>query len=421
MPGPRTCGAPVLRACRLQRVFGILIRFEGPLPPARPFMVIVTDAKNEFVRETFAELGDVRVLPTEEITSAALRDADAVIVRSETRIGPELLEGTRVRFVGTATIGTDHIDIGYLRRRGIGFASAPGSNANSVAEYVAAGLLAIVTRDGLSLAGKTIGIVGVGNVGSRVERVARALGMRPLLNDPPRARLSGDPSFLPLSDLMGCDVISLHVPLTRSGPDPTYHLFDASRFAALRKGTLFVNTSRGAVADGPALRDAIRSGRVGRTLLDVWEDEPAIDPELLELSTIGTPHIAGYSLDGKINAARMIFEAIRSYFGSSASWPDVVALPDDGPRRVVLDSAEGVSDAVLMRLLSQRCDLLRDDRELKAMLRLPRSEHAGHFRRLRAEYPLRREFHATTVSLPAGARMLASALRQLGFNVEMPE
>jgi len=203
---------------------------------------IVVNKNTPFIFEAFSQLGNIRMLGTSEVTPDAVRDADILIVRSETRVDRDLLEGSSVRFVGTPTIGTDHVDLEYLTGHGIVFANAPGSNANSVAEYVAAALLAWADRTGTSLGGRSIGIVGVGNVGSKVVNVARALGMVPILNDPPRMRESGDASFKSLDELMDADVISLHVPLTRTGEDKTWHLFDASRIGKMKKGPVLINT-----------------------------------------------------------------------------------------------------------------------------------------------------------------------------------
>ena len=282
-------------------------------------MKIIADANIPFVAECFSSIGEVEVVGGRQITPGVVTDADVLLVRSITPVGVDLLAGSKVRFVATATIGFDHIDVDYLRRNNIGFASAPGSNANSAAEYVIAGLLEIGRKYDLDLEGKSIGIIGVGNVGSRVAKKCAALGMQLYLNDPPLQRQTGDTKYLPLEELFDCDFITLHTPLTFGGLDKTYHLADESFFKSLKERCVFVNASRGGVVDGGALKAAIRSGRLRAVVLDVWEDEPNIDTELLELIDIGTPHIAGYSLDGKIAGMIMIYKSACEHFGMSRS------------------------------------------------------------------------------------------------------
>ncbi|MBM2845533.1 MAG: Erythronate-4-phosphate dehydrogenase, partial [Bacteroidetes bacterium] len=283
--------------------------------------LIVVNRNTPAVVETFSRLGKVIALDTHEVTRESVRNADVLVVRSETRVDRGLLDGSRVRFVGTVTIGTDHVDLEYLAANGIGFASAPWSNANSVAEYITA-LLVWSKRTGEALNGKTIGVVGVGNVGSRVVRVARALGMNVILNDPPLARKTGDPAFLPLDELMGAGVLTLHVPLARSGSDATYHLFDETRLCRMKRGSVLINTSRGAVVETNALRAVLASKQLSTAILDVWEDEPGIDLTLLNNVMLGTAHIAGYSLDGKLNALRMVYGEVCRFLGVSVE-PDV--------------------------------------------------------------------------------------------------
>jgi len=381
-------------------------------------MLIVADAKNSLVNAAFQGLGEVRTLPTREISRAALKDADVVVVRSETEINADLLEGTNVRFVATATIGTDHVDLEYLSGRGIGFANAPGSNANSVAEYLVAALL-VLARDGTwSLQKSSIAIIGVGNVGSRVERMARALGMDVLLNDPPLARMTGDPKYLPLEDLLHADIVSLHVPLTSGGEDPTYHLFDGSHIGRLKQGSVLVNTSRGAVVETDALKTALLTGHLSGAVLDVWEKEPRIDTQLLNLSTIGTPHIAGYSLDGKVNAARAIFQAVAAHFGLTAPWTlDERNLPGPEFPLIRVEDGSQPSSRLLLQVVQKCYDIEADDAGLRQMLALPEGERVAYFRALRSGYRVRREFSNSTVELPDGLRETAAILRALGFRL----
>ncbi|HLB74875.1 MAG TPA: 4-phosphoerythronate dehydrogenase, partial [Sedimentisphaerales bacterium] len=278
-------------------------------------MKIVADANIPYVRECFSSIGDVEVVGGREITSDAIGDADVLLVRSITPVNARLLAGSRVKFVGTATIGFDHVDSDYLRRNNIAFASAPGSNANSAAEYVIAAILEIAQKHHIDLEGKSIGIIGVGNVGSRVAKKCRTLGLELRLNDPPLQRQTGDPNYLPLGNLLDCDFLTLHTPLTFEGKDKTYHLADEAFFKSLRKNCVFINASRGAVVDSAALIATIKMGRLQGVVLDVWENEPNIDTELLKMVDIGTPHVAGYSLDGKIAGMIIIYRAVCKHYG----------------------------------------------------------------------------------------------------------
>ena len=243
-------------------------------------MKIVADANIPYVAECFSSVGEVKVVGGRQITPDVVADADVLLVRSITPVGAELLPGSKVRLVATATIGFDHIDVDFLRRNNIGFASAPGSNANSAAEYVIAGLLEIAQRYDLDLADRSIGIIGVGNVGGKVARKCEALGMKVYLNDPPLQRQTGERKYLPLKELYDCDFITFHTPLTFEGVDKTYHLADEKFFKSLKERCVFVNASRGGVVDSDALKAAIRAGRLRAVVLDVWANEPTIDTGL---------------------------------------------------------------------------------------------------------------------------------------------
>lgn len=391
-------------------------------------MRIVADADLPFLDELFAGRGSVVRLGASAIDAAAVRDADAVIVRSVTRVDRRLLEGSRVRFVGTATIGVDHVDVEWLASRGIGFASAPGCNANAVSEYVVAAICELSGRFGFRLRGREIGIVGVGNVGSRVAAKAAALGMNVLLNDPPLARREGGSKYLPLDALMGCDILTLHVPLTTGGPDPTVRLFDESRFLAMRDASIVVNTARGAVVETPALVRAIRRRRVRAAVVDVWEGEPSIDPELLSLADLATPHVAGYSNDAKARASQMIYEAACRHFGWEPDRETGGRLPP--PERPVIDpSGDPVAarspvgplgvdpEETIRSVVRLAYPILRDDAALRATIDLPPAGRAAEFLRLRNEYPVRREFHAVTVRGGGAAGFPADVLAGLGFRV----
>jgi erythronate-4-phosphate dehydrogenase len=324
-----------------------------------------------------------------------------------------LLESSAVRFVGTLTIGTDHIDLEYLKSRNIGFASAPGSNANSVAEYVVAALLTWAEKDRIQLGEKSIGIVGVGNVGRIVAKYVAVLGMRVILNDPPLARVTGDPRYRPLDELMEADVVTLHVPLTRSGQDATVHLFGTDRIRAMKRGSVLINTSRGAVVDSNALLQALESKRISAAVLDVWENEPDIPVGLLERTFIGTPHISGYSLDGKLNATEAVYKEVCRYLGAEPSWKR--AKSDDEPKeiRVTDSNVQGI----LRDAVRQAYNIEMDDSALKEIAGFPREQQAKHFTKLRATYGVRREFAAYRVVLEPLQCVAKKALQELGFAV----
>ena len=387
--------------------------------PHKP--TIVVNRNTPHAVEAFSRIGNVVSLDTREVTREAVRDAEILIVRSETRVDASLLEGSAVKFVGTVTIGTDHIDLGYLNERGIAFASAPGSNSNSVSEYIAAALLVWARRTGVPLRGKTLGIVGVGNVGSKVAHVARALGMNILLNDPPRARATGDASFRTLDDLMEADMISLHVPLTKSGADATYHLFDEARIQKMKQGSVLMNTSRGAVVETEALRAALSAKYLSTAILDVWEGEPVIDADLPHRVLIGTPHIAGYSLDGKINALKMIYERVCTLLHATDAW--TVDLAREASELMPIVVPEDMTDEtdLLAFAVRQGYDIEVDDMMLREAVALSANERGAYFMKLRAEYRIRREFFTRTVELTSSQVSIQATLEQLGFKTLVRE
>lgn len=384
---------------------------------AEALVLIVADRNIPCAQEAFRRLGDVVLVETGAMVPRVVHAADAVIVRSETPVGAALLDGSSVRFVGTATIGTDHIDTHYLEQKGIAFASAPGSNANSVAEYVTAALLELAGRRGIGLTGLTLGVVGVGHVGSRVVNAAGALGMSILQCDPPLARTTGERRFRPLDELMAADILSLHVPLTAEGADPTYHLFDIGRLRRMKPGSVLINTSRGAVVDSAALKEVLAAGTLSAAILDVWEHEPSIDTGLLRRTLLATPHIAGYSLDGKVNAVRMICEALYKFAGVDPHAVPAFHLPPPAIDRVMLPASSQDGESSLRTIVADCYDILRDDRRLRGVEAIPDAQRGNYFRQLRKEYPVRREFPATTVLLPPEKLSLAETLRQLGFQI----
>lgn len=361
-------------------------------------------------------MGKVVPLKSPDITAHAVRDANVLIVRSETRVNGTLLDGSKVAFVGTVTVGIDHLDTEYLLSRGIPFASAPGSNANAVKEYVIAALLSLAATRDVRLQGKTLGIVGSGNIGSRLATAARGLGMETVECDPPLGRRTQDQRYVPLDRVLDCDVISVHVPLTQSGPDATYHLFDEARFRRIRPGSVFVNTSRGAVAETRALFQAIRTGRIADSVIDVWEHEPAIDADLLAAVTTGTAHIAGYSLEGRVNAVRMVRDAVRAYLGINVPrWEPSTSVQAQQAGPLIIPARCSSPEAALSHAVGEWYDITLDDRLLRRLLQCSPDERASGFRRLRSGYHFRREFSRATVQLPPGLETFRQRFLEIGF------
>lgn len=324
-------------------------------------MKVIIDHKIPYLKEAIENItDDVVYLPGNAFTRETVKDADALIVRTRTKCNRELLEGSKVKFIATATIGYDHIDTEYCREAGITWTNCPGCNAGSVEQYVHSVLLLLKEKKGLDLKNATIGVVGVGHVGSRVARMAEGLGMKVLLNDPPRAE-QGEQGFVDLATMAReCDVITFHTPLNREGAYRTYHLVDEDFLFSLERAPFVINSSRGEVVDTASLLVALAAGKIKAAVIDTWEYEPRISKELMEVAFLATPHIAGYSADGKANATRMSLEALCRFFGIEA---DFSILPPEGPKGY---------------------DPIRDSEWLKAS--------PEKFEWFRENYPIRREF-----------------------------
>ena len=379
-------------------------------------MKIIADPNIPFVREAFTPLGDVQFIPGRQITAASVRDAELLIIRSVTPINAALLDGSKVKFVATATIGTDHVTMTDLAKHSIGFASAAGSNANSVAEYIVAAMLELAHRRGFRLRDKKLGVIGIGNVGSRVVRYAAALGMRVLQNDPPRERAENLPYFISINRVLAeSDIVTIHVPLTKSGLDATFHLFDAKRLMGLTRQPILINSARGVVVDNKALLETIAAKKLGGVVLDVWEDEPNIMADLLAGVDLGTSHIAGYSFDGKINGTRMIYRAVCGFFGIKPTWEPVLPPPPVPQLEVTVVAGEDDED-VLRRVIGQIYDITADDAVLRKIVGAP-DEIGTNFDKLRNEYGIRREFFNTKLTLRGAGESLRQKFATLGFRL----
>jgi erythronate-4-phosphate dehydrogenase len=371
---------------------------------------IVADNKIPFLKGVLDDVADVSYLPGRKISPEDVRHADALITRTRTRCDEALLSGSVVKFIASATIGHDHIDAEFCDRKGITWTNAPGCNSSSVEQYVLSVLLNVATQDKSDLKGRTIGIVGVGHVGSKVERVSRVLGMNVLLNDPPRARIEGTTAFVELDRILKeASIITLHVPLNQSGRDQTLHLADSGFFRQLADKTILINTSRGEVVDSKALKTALIEKKLAGAVLDVWEGEPGIDTGLLNLVRVATPHIAGYSTDGKANGTSMSVQAVSRFFdlGLDDWYPPALPVPENPD--ITLDASGMSMKQVLYSILGKVYDVMEDDRRLRQSPNL--------FEELRGDYPLRREPGAYRVRIINDDPEAGPVLEQLGFQV----
>ena len=376
---------------------------------------IVAGENIPYVKEAFGGLGNLRILPGRVITSSELNDTNILLIRSITPVNEVLLKGTSVEFIGSASAGTDHMDTAYLQSRNIGFASAPGANANSVAEYVIAALLFLGKHHRFALKGKTIGIVGVGNIGRLVKRKAEALGMRPVLHDPPLAE-TGQIVHHTLEETLGCDVVTLHTPLTTAGPYPTYHLLNEHTFQWLKPSTIFINAARGEVVDTPALLNAITQQQIGPSIIDVWESEPHIDWDLFQAVTLGTPHIAGHSLDGKANGTFMIYTALCKYLNREPTWNPAPSLPAPTMSLIEIDIQTQADQEQIREIITKVYDIEADGRHMQELLTALPEKRPALFDDFRNHYLIRREFNGTKVRLLKKKHEIQQMLEDLGFS-----
>jgi erythronate-4-phosphate dehydrogenase len=371
-------------------------------------MKIIIDNKIPYIRGALEPFAEVIYLPGSATTSEVVKDADALITRTRTICNKEILEGSQVRFIATATIGFDHIDSDFCRDAGIEWTNAPGCNAESVNQYISSALFSWALRNGVDLAGKTTGIVGVGEVGSRIERSCKILGMNVLLNDPPRERVEGPISFVSLQEIQEqADIISFHVPLNMEGIDRTYHMVNGPFLQKLGKKPLIINTCRGEVFESKAVYQASVSGRISGMIIDCWENEPALDLELLDRADYGTAHIAGYSKDGKANGTRTSVRAISQFFGLGIDDWEPAGVPAPENPVIELDGDRQSEHRILAQAILSTYDIECDDRALR--------DNPHLFEQLRGDYPLRREFNSYSIRAVNVGIETMEKLRKLGF------
>ncbi|MBV4466531.1 4-phosphoerythronate dehydrogenase PdxB [Pseudomonas sp. SWRI79] len=379
-------------------------------------MLIVADENIPLLDAFFAGFGEIRRVPGRAIDRATVEQADVLLVRSVTNVNRELLEGSKVRFVGTCTIGTDHLDLDYFQQTGITWSSAPGCNARGVVDYVLGSLLTLAEIEGADLTQRTYGVVGAGEVGGRLVKVLQGLGWNVLVCDPPRQAAEGG-DYVSLEQIIEqCDVISLHTPLDKQGPQATWHLFDKNRLNQLKPGAWLINASRGPVIDNAALRQVLLEREDLQAVLDVWEAEPEVDVALAELCVLATPHIAGYSLDGKQRGTAQIYQAFCQFLDQ----PEQVHLSDLLPApwlSAVTLNADSDPAWVLAMLCRGVYDPRRDDADFRRSLVGNVSEQRAAFDALRKHYPLRREIDGLKVRIEGDSPALQRIVAALGAAV----
>lgn len=376
-------------------------------------MNILADQQIPFAKEAFQQFGEVTLAHGREIDRKKLGNTDILLVRSITSVNESLLKNTSVQFVGTATSGFEHIDQVYLQDNSIAYAYAPGSNSRSVAEYVLSALLILQEMQGDSLKDKTVAVIGYGHVGSRVARFLQAIGMQCLINDPPLAESSESRVFVSLEEALTADIVSLHVPLTHEGKYASRNLIGREQLEQLKDGAILINTARGGVVDESALMDCIKRKSL-KTIIDVWENEPHINSELLQLAQIATPHIAGYSTDGKLRATDMLYQFACSIFSETPVWRMENVFSESANLTMGMtesrDYLETVKDLVLTAY-----DVRSDAAGLRGLFEEDESDRGDYFDSLRKDYPVRREFNHITLQSEKMSSELEKAINTLGF------
>jgi len=371
-------------------------------------MRIVADDKIPFLKGVLEKYAEVNYLPGDKISNADLLNADALLTRSITICNEDLLQNTSIKLIASATNGDDHIDKEYCSKNSIAWRNAKGCNTDAVVQYFTTALLKMAEEKNVELKGKTIGIIGVGNIGSRIQHVVELLGLKVLLNDPPRARNEGKEGFVDLEEIKEtADIFTLHVPLSYGEQDKTFHLLDQEFFDGLKKPLILINTSRGAVIDTIALKDATREGKMINSCLDVWESEPEIDEELLGMVDIATPHIAGYSIEGKAKGTAMVVKAVSEFFSLGIiDW-----YPDITPGAIKLDmNCLNLADQkILQKVYSEVYPIKIDDDKFRA--------NPENFELLRREYNYRYENQNYFLNLESASDSAINMLSDLGFQL----
>lgn len=373
-------------------------------------MKIIIDDKIPYIRGAFEGVAEVIYLAGSKTTPEVVKEADAIVTRTRTICNEKLLAGSSVKFIATATIGYDHIDTEYCDANGIKWANSPGCNSKSVEQYIASTLMVLAETRNLQLKDLTIGVVGVGNVGSKVAYIAELFGMKVLKNDPPRERAEGSGEFVSLKQVMDkADIITLHVPLETKGQDATFHMGNAEFFSGLKKKPIVINSCRGEVVETSAVKAALKNGQISAFVCDCWENEPDLDLELLAMTEIATPHIAGYSKDGKATGTEMSVHAISQYFNLGLeNWhPSGVELPE---QPIFELDGNGLSEQqIISKAVLHTYDIRNDDVDFR--------RDPSKFEQLRGDYPTRREFPAFTIIPENIGEETLEVLQKIGFKI----
>lgn len=373
-------------------------------------MKLIIDNKIPFIEGVLEPFFDVDYLPGAEISKKHIKDAEALIIRTRTKCNEHLLEGSAVKFIATATIGFDHIDTEYCERKGITWTNSPGCNSGSVQQWFMAALLHYAKEKKIDLTKRTLGIIGLGNVGSKILRFADSLGLRVLINDPPKVRREGACGYNNIETLQKeCDILTFHVPLNMQGEDKTFHMVNEAFLRKLNPNCLLINSSRGEVFDEDVLLNFLENGSLEGVLLDVWENEPKINRSLLNNSLLATPHIAGYSADGKANGTAMSVQALAKYFNLPFDdwYPD--DIPEAENKMIELDARQKSRQSLITEAIMHTYPIIRDDTELRKI--------SEQFEDLRGNYPLRREPKGYSIKLYNDNRNYKIALERLGFKI----
>ncbi|MBN1651264.1 MAG: 4-phosphoerythronate dehydrogenase [Bacteroidales bacterium] len=371
-------------------------------------MKIIADHKIPFLKGALEPFADIVYVPGGAIDPKMLSDADALLIRTRTLCNQALLKDAKLKYIATATIGYDHIDTDFCLEKKIKWSNAPGCNSGSVMQYMAAALVRLSMKFNFKFSEKTLGIIGYGHVGSKVAQLAKTLGFRVLINDPPLHRAGKLKNHTPLEQLKAqSDILTLHVPLNKSGRDKTLYMVDDSFLKSLKPSGIIINTSRGNIIVNQHLKEALQNKQIGGAVLDVWENEPQIDTELLEIVDFATPHIAGYSVDGKANGTAMSVQALSDFFGFGLKNWFPNPIPKPARSQYIIDGTAQTNQEILSEIILSTYDILDDDKRLRG------SVHT--FENQRGEYPLRFEFTNYRIQLSADQKKIEKQIRQLGF------
>lgn len=373
-------------------------------------MKIIIDDKIPYIKDVFEPFADVIYMQGDKINNHLCKNADALIIRTRTFCNKSLLSGTKVKFIATATIGYDHIDTDFCLRNGIQWTNAPGCNAKSVEQYIASALFSFSMKKRFRLKDKKVGIIGVGNVGKNIEQFCKTLGIKTLLNDPPRERMEGKNEFVDLKNICDeADIITFHVPLILTGQDKTFQMVNKNFIENLKKKPLLINSCRGEVFETQTIKEALKKDKISGFIADCWENEPNIDKELLALSDYGTPHIAGYSRDGKATGTKMAVNAINNFFNLGFGNWEPENIEPAKETVIQLDGLQRRDESIISEAILSTYDIENDDETLK--------RDPSFFEKLRGEYPVRREFTSYKIKPVNIKKELLEKIEKIGFQI----